>query len=393
MKKTAELIEVGRGALFQNYRQPDFVLAEGFGSRVRDVEGNEYIDLIAGIASSVVGHCHPKVSGALQIQADRLWHMSNLYWSDTNIRLAQRLVASCFADRVFFCNSGAEANEAAIKLARRYHYDRGSDRRTILTFEGAFHGRTYGALAATGKPAYFEGFDPIPGGFRQLPYGDIEALEAAMTDDVAAVMLEVIQGENGVVPAPPGYLDQVRSACDKAGALLILDEVQSGMGRTGKMWGYQWSEVEPDIMSSAKSLANGFPMGALFARDEIAASFVPGTHATTFGGNPLASAVGLAVLEVLLDDGGLELGIRQARKLWEGLETRLVGRGPVKGIRGRGMWVGLLVDGAAGLKDTAQEAGVLVNALGDGVIRLAPSLVISDEEIDEALTKLEEAWL
>ncbi|RMG11892.1 MAG: aspartate aminotransferase family protein [Deltaproteobacteria bacterium] len=392
MSRNAERIEVGRRVLFQNYRQPDFVLVEGRGIRVRDADGNEYLDLIAGIATCGLGHCHPKVVAAVQAQAERLWHVSNLFWNEPNIRLAERLVGASFADRAFFCNSGAEANEAAIKLARRYHHDLGTGRYEIVSFEGGFHGRTLGALSATARPAYHEGFGPLPEGFVYAPYGDPDALHKVMGARTAAVLLEPLQGEGGLIEPPPGYLEAVRAACDAHGALMILDEVQSGMGRTGKLWAYEWEGIEPDIMSSAKALGNGFPIGAVLAREEVAAAFVPGTHASTYGGGPLASSAALAVLEVLLDEGGLEQGRRAAAHLWRRLETWR-GRGPVAGLRGKGLWVGIVAPGEAkALNARAREAGVLLNAIGEDVVRMTPPLTVDLSDLDLALDRLEAAW-
>ncbi len=393
MSLTQDLIASGQAHQFRNYRQPDFVLAKGEGAWVEDLDGKRYLDLIAGIATCGLGHRHPKVAAAVHAQVDKLWHVSNLYWTEPAIRLAEKLTATSFADRVFFCNSGAEANEGAIKLARRYHHDRGEARHEILAFEHSFHGRTMGALAATGQPKYHEGFGPMPAGFVHVPYGDLEAVRAKAGAGTAAIMLEPLQGEAGILAPPEGFLAELRKLCDELGALLILDEVQSGMGRTGKLWAHEWTGVTPDIMTSAKALGSGLPIGALLATEEVAKSFVPGTHASTFGGNPVACASALATLEVLLDDGALEAGARAAAHLREQVESELVGKGPVTGVRGQGMWLGLLVEsGARDLLASAMEAGVLVNAIGQTILRLAPPLTLTEAEIDEAVGRLAQAW-
>src|SRR6184192_2442936 len=302
-----ELVQRAQAVLFQNYRTQPVALVRGEGTYVWDADGKRYLDFIGGIATVSVGHANPKVREALAEQAKLLWHASNLYVTEPQVRLAEKLTkASTSLKRAFFCNSGTEANEAMIKLARHWHVVNGKPERIeILCFHNSFHGRTMGSLAATGQPKYQQGFGPLPAGFRFLDYGDVEQLEQAVTAQTCAVLVEPLQGEAGVMPAPRGYLAKVRELCTKTGALMLLDEVQTGMGRTGKLFAHQHDGVEPDAISLAKGIAGGVPLGALLAREELAKVFTPGTHASTFGGNPLATAAACAVMD-LLQDGLLE---------------------------------------------------------------------------------------
>jgi len=381
-----------RRHLFPNYRPPAVTFTHGLGSVVYDTHGKDYIDLVAGIATCGLGHCHPKLVAALEAQAQTLWHISNLYDTRAASLLADSLCDTSFADRVFFCNSGTEANEGAIKLARRFHYDRGEKRTEILVCEGGFHGRTLGALSATAQPKYHEGFLPLVPGFRALPYGDADALRAQLTNKTAALLIEPIQGEGGVIVPPPGFLREARALCDAVGALLILDEVQTGMGRTGTLWAHEQEGITPDILTSAKALGGGFPIGAVLAREEVARSFVPGTHGSTYGGNPLATTVAKAVLDVLLEDGVLSRVPEVSRRLGAALADAMP-RHLVKQVRGRGLLIGLEVtQPAAELALRALEAGVLVNALGDRVLRFVPPLTLTDSEIDEAAWRLKRAF-
>lgn len=374
--------------LTPNYRPAPRLFVRGEGSRLYDDGGRGYLDLVCGIATCALGHCHPALVEALTEQARLLWHTSNLYLTVPAPRLADLLVEHSCADRVFFCNSGTEANEAALKLARRFHHDQGAPRSEIVVFEGSFHGRTLGSLSATAQPKYHVGFGPLVPGFVVVPYGDLPALTAAVSERTAAVMLEPIQGEGGVVVPPAGFLEQVRALCDRHGALLVLDEVQTGMGRTGKLWAYEHTAITPDIFTSAKALGGGMPIGCMLATERCARSFVPGTHASTFGGNPLATAVAARVLEELVHGGVLAAVPARAARLREQLEARLVGRG-VLAVRGQGLLLALDVAGSAQeLARRALEAGVLVNALGERTLRLTPALVITDAEIDEAVERL-----
>ena len=390
----AELVQRAQAVLFQNYRTQPIALVRGEGTSVWDADGKRYLDFIGGIATVSVGHANPRVREALAEQSKLLWHASNLYVTEPQVRLAEKLTrASASLKRAFFCNSGTEANEAMIKLARHWHVVKGAPERIeILCFHNSFHGRTMGSLAATGQPKYQQGFGPLPQGFKFLEYGDADQLEKAVGPQTCAVMLEPIQGEAGVMPAPRGYLAKVRALCDKHGALMLLDEVQSGMGRTGKLFAHQHDGVEPDAMSLAKGIAGGVPLGALMARDELAKVFTPGTHASTFGGNPLATAAASAVVD-MLQEGLLD----RVRIAGERLGTRLAGLASktqrVSGERGLGLLRALLLaeDLAGKVVAKAREGGLLVNAIGERVVRVAPPLTVSDDEIDRAAALLGEA--
>jgi len=379
-----------QSVLTPNYRQAPVALVRGRGSRVWDADGKEYLDLICGIAVNALGHCHPAAVRALEEQARELWHVSNLFYNPRAVELAEELTrGSPFARRVFFCNSGAEANEAMLKLARKYHADRGHpERHEIVACVNSFHGRTMFALTATGQEKYHHGFEPLVPGVRHVPFGDVDALRKALGPKTAAFIVEPIQAEAGVLPAPAGYLREAREAVRRAGALFCLDEVQTGMGRTAKLWAHEWEDVVPDLMSSAKALANGFPMGALLASEEAGAHLGPGSHASTFGGSALAAAVALAtVREIrgLLDHAG---------RVSARLSGRLVALGGrVAGVRGRGMLLGVLVRGvkAGDVVAEARARGVLANSIGDDVVRLAPALNLTEAEADEAADRLSEA--
>ncbi|MGZ6125019.1 MAG: acetylornithine transaminase [Myxococcales bacterium] len=386
-----ELVQRAQSVLFQNYRTQPIALVRGEGSWVFDADGKRYLDFIGGIATVSVGHANPRVREALMKQAGLLWHASNLYVTEPQIRLAEKLTAQTRSlKRAFFCNSGTEANEAMIKLARHYQVVNGRPERIeILCFHNSFHGRTMGSLAATGQPKYQQGFGPLPQGFRFLDYGDVKALEAAVSDKTCAVLLEPIQGEAGVLPPPRGYLAKVRELCTRHGALMLLDEVQTGMGRTGAWFAHQHERIEPDAMTLAKGIAGGIPLGALLAREEVAKVFTPGTHASTFGGNPLATAAACAVTEILAE--GL---IERVQRAGERLSRRLSGiGGRASGERGLGLLRALLLseDLAPKVVAKARDLGLLVNAIGERVVRLAPPLTVSDEEIDRASEVLAEA--
>src|SRR3954454_17424068 len=386
-----ELVQRAQAVLFQNYRTQPIALVRGEGSWVFDAEGKKYLDFIGGIATVSVGHANPRLREALLEQSKLLWHASNLYVTEPQIRLAEMLTRHSGAlRRAFFCNSGTEANEAMIKLARHYHVVNGAPERVeILCFHNSFHGRTLGSLAATGQPKYQKGFGPLPQGFRFLEYGDAEQLEAAISGKTCAVMLEPIQGEAGVLPPPRGYLRKVRELCTKHGALMLVDEVQTGMGRTGAWFAHQHERIEPDAISLAKGIAGGMPLGALLAREELAKVFTPGTHASTFGGNPLATAAASAVVELL--EGGL---LERVQRAGERLSQRLASLGArTAGERGMGLLRGLLLseDLAPRVVAKAADLGLLVNAIGERVVRLAPPLTVSDEEIDRASELLAEA--
>lgn len=393
MKTSQEWIDLGKKVLFGNYSRIPVVPVRGEGCRVWDADGRCYLDFVAGIAVNALGHAYPKVVDAIEKQARSMLHCSNLYNIPPQIELAELLVGQTFADRVFFCNSGAEANEAAIKLARKYSHDTyGKDRSGIVTALSSFHGRTMATLSATGQEKVRIGFDPLVPGFHYVPYGDAAALEAALDDTICAVLLEPIQGEGGVNVPPAGYLQAVRDMCNRRGILLIFDEIQTGCGRTGKLFAHQHEGVEPDIMTLAKGLAGGVPIGAMLAREALAASFGPGTHGSTFGGNPLATAAGCATIRSLLEDGVLDNCVAAGRHLVARLEE-LRGKYPalVKEVRGRGLLVGmeLTVPGAP-LVQAALEKGVLLNCTREKVLRFMPPLIVSTGEIDTMITVLDD---
>ena len=383
----------GEAALLQNYRPQPIALVRGHGCRVEDADGNRYLDLMGGIATAVLGHCHPALVAALEDQAKRIWHVSNLYTTQPQIELAERLVRHSFADRVFFCNSGAEANEAALKLSRRWHRDRGDDRFEIIAFEGGFHGRTLFTVSATGTPAYWQGFEPMVPGIHHAPYGDLAAVESLLSSRTAAILVEPVQGEGGVRPAPDGFLAGLRALADANGCLLVFDEVQTGVGRTGTLFAYEHTGVAPDVMTLAKALGGGIPIGAMCASERVAGALVPGTHASTFGGNPLACACACAVLDVLIEQGVLEHGRRMGAFLGEQLE-KLAGRlgARVVETRGAGLLRAIELDGpAAPVVDRCRDHGVLVITAGEKIVRLAPPLVIEQSELEEGLGVLEKS--
>jgi acetylornithine/N-succinyldiaminopimelate aminotransferase len=386
---SSQLLAAARAHLFPNYAPPPLVMVRGEGPHLFDAEGRRYIDFAAGLSVLALGHAHPALADAIAAQAHRLGHLSNVFSNDQTTRLALRLVGLGFGDRVFFCNSGAEANEAAIKLARRHFFVRGEPRTEVVAAQHSFHGRTLGALSATGQPRYHEGFGPLVPGFHHVPYGDVEALRRQVSSRTALVMLEPILGEGGVVLPPPGYLAEARRVCDGAGALLHFDEVQVGMGRTGRWFCHQHEAVTPDTLSLAKALGGGLPLGALLARDELAQALTPGTHASTFGGNPIACAAGLAYIDHVEANGLLA----RAGEVGERVLSRLRAAAPslprVREVRGRGCFVGVELDVPAAAYGTAlRERGLLVAVVSENVVRLAPPLNVPWEVLDEALTIL-----
>ena len=362
-------------------------LVRGEGSRVWDSNGKEYLDFTGGIAVTALGHSHPKVVGTLREQAATLVHVSNLFHIPQQAQLAQLLCEHSFADRVFFSNSGAEANETAIKLARKWAKQHGSsDRGDIISMHGGFHGRTLATVTATAQEKYHHGFEPLPAGFKYVAYNDLKALERAIDSRTAGVLVEPIQGEGGIIVPDDGYLPGLRKLCDEAGILLILDEIQTGMGRTGKLWAYEHSGVAPDIMTLAKALANGVPIGATLATEDVASVFTPGSHGSTFGGNPLATAVGVTVFSTLIEDRLAERAAQMGKVLLHALEgIRAKHPKAVKAVRGRGLLVGLDVTPPVGDVVTAcRERGLLALTAGDNTLRLAPALIVSDKEIGQA---------
>ncbi|MEZ5871599.1 MAG: aspartate aminotransferase family protein [Nitratireductor sp.] len=380
--------------IFSTFARPEIEFERGEGVRLYDTSGADYIDCTAGIAVNALGHAHPHLVQALTEQAGKLWHMSNIFRIKGQERLADRLCEATFADRVFFTNSGVEAMECAIKTARRYHYVKGHPERVnIITFEGAFHGRSLATIAAGGQAKYLEGFGPKSPGFIQVPFGDHEALKAAIDSETAAILVEPIQGEGGIRPVPPQCLRGLRELCDENGILLIYDEIQTGMGRTGKLFAHEWSGAVPDIMASAKGLGGGFPVGACLATDEAASGMTAGTHGTTFGGNPLAMAVGNAVLDVILADGFLE-HVREMGKVLRQQLAGLVDSYPdlLETVRGDGLLQGI----KARIPNTEviaafRDARVLTVAAGDNVIRFAPPLTITADELREAFERADTA--
>ena len=397
--RTRTLVERAARHVVPTYRPRALVLDHGRGSRVWDVEGREYVDFAAGIAVSALGHGDPDLLAALHDQAGRLWHTSNLFLSEPPLCLAEELVAaSGFAARVFFCNSGGEANEAAIKLARRFAADagRGPERRVILSFEGSFHGRTLATVTATAQPKYQRGFEPLPGGFRYAPFNDVAGFDAAFGDDVAAVIVEPVQGEGGVVPAAPGFLAHLRARCDQVGALLVFDEIQTGMGRSGKLWAHQWDGVLPDAMTLAKGLGCGFPIGAMLVAERAAQTLDFGSHGTTFGGNPLATAVARVALRKLSAPALLANVEAQAQAMRDGLRALDDKHRVFSEVRGRGLLLGAVLRpefaGCAGaIGDAAARHGLLLLQAGSDVLRLAPALNIASDDVGAGLARLDAA--
>jgi predicted acetylornithine/succinylornithine family transaminase len=368
-------------------------LVRGDGMRVWDTEGREYLDFGAGIAVTALGHSHPRVTGAIREAAATLLHVSNLYHSAPQVHLAKLLAEHSFADRVFFGNSGAEANEAAIKLARKYSRERyASDRYEIIATRNSFHGRTLATVTATGQEKYQHGFEPLVPGFKHVPYNDLRAVERAIDNRTAAVLVEPVQGEGGVNIPDDGYLPGLRKLCDAAGVLLILDEIQTGMGRTGRLWAYEHAGVAPDIMTVAKALANGIPIGAMLCREDVASVLTAGTHGSTFGGTPFVTSVALTVLQTVIEEKLPERAARFGRYLVEGLLAIQQRTPAVKTVRGKGLLIGAELAGPAGpVIDACRDAGLLVLSAGDRVLRLAPPLIVEAADCDQALETIEKS--
>jgi acetylornithine/N-succinyldiaminopimelate aminotransferase len=383
-------------AVMPTYARVNISFERGEGAWLLASDGRRYLDFGCGIAVTALGHAHPHLVEALRDQAGKLWHCSNLYEIPGQQKLAQRLVENSFADSVFFCNSGAEAMEGSLKLARRYQQvvkGQPQKNRVIVATE-AFHGRTLATLAAGGSEKYRQGFGPMPEGFDRVAFGNLNEARVAVTDETAAILVEPIQGEGGINPPPEGYLRGLRQMADEFGLVLIMDEIQTGMGRTGKLFAHQWEEgAEPDVMAVAKGIGGGFPMAAFLAREEVAQALTPGTHGTTFGGNPLAMAVGNAVLDVILADGFMEGVQSAAMDLWARLEG-LVARHPsvLKGVRGKGLMIGLVcVVPNTQVLDAMRAEGMLAVPAGGNVVRVLPPLIIGKAEIDAAEVAIEAA--
>jgi acetylornithine/N-succinyldiaminopimelate aminotransferase len=377
------------------YSRAPLAFVRGEGSWLMTADGARYLDLGAGIAVNALGHANPDLIAALTEQAGRVWHVSNIYEIPEQQRLADLLVAHTFADTVFVTNSGTEAAELAIKMARKYWYDLGTPRSGILSFEGAFHGRSTGAIAASGAEKMVKGFGPLMPGFRQIPWGDMAALKAAIGPDTCAVILEPIQGEGGIRPVPDADLRAIRALCDQTGALLILDEVQCGMGRTGRLFAHEWAGITPDIMMVAKGIGGGFPIGAVLATERAAAGMTAGTHGSTYGGNPLGCAVASRVVEIISAPAFLAEVSRKSALFRQGLEGLVAAHPHIfEGVRGQGLMLGLKCKVAPGdLVKAGYGAGVLTVAAADNTLRLLPALTITDPDLAEAVHRLDRAAL
>ncbi len=387
-------MESAEAHLLQNYRQQPIVLDRGLGAQVWDIEGKKYLDLLGGIATCALGHCHPEVVAAVKAQLDKLWHTSNVFYTVPQIELAKKLTAASGLDRAFFCNSGAEANEALFKLARHVQKDRGNPERfEIICFDNSFHGRTLATVAATGQPKYHKGFEPLPAGFLHVPYGDIAAVRKAVSPKTAGVIVEPIQGEGGVRLAPDGFLKALRSLCDELGLLLLIDEVQSGMGRTGVMFAYQHDKILPDGISLAKALGNGLPIGAMLCREELGKSLPSGSHGSTFGGNLLAATAANVAVSIISRPATLEMVRGKGEHLMRKAQAiQLRHPEKVAAVRGRGLLLGIEIKGeAAALVTRCREGGLLVNLAGERTIRFAPPFTATIAELDEGIAIFEKA--
>lgn len=381
-------------SVLPTYNRAPQAFVRGEGCRVYTEEGEAYLDFGAGVAVTSCGHGHPHLVKTLTDQAQRIWHTSNVYRMPGQEKLAQQLIEHTFADTMFFCNSGAEAMECSIKMVRKYHYANGQpERSTIITFEGAFHGRTLATIAAGGQEKYLEGFEPRISGFKQIPFGDHQALEDAITADVGAILIEPVQGEGGIRMVPTQCLKGLRELCDKHGLLLILDEIQCGVGRTGKLFAHEWAGITPDIMAIAKGIGGGFPLGACLATENAAKGMVAGTHGSTYGGNPLATAVGSAVIDVVTAEGFLDnvqkqaLGLKQKLAALKDMYPEVI-----EDIRGSGLMIGIKCKVLnSDFVAAARDEKILVIGAGDNVVRLLPPLIITDADVTEAMTKLEKA--
>ncbi|MBN1473623.1 MAG: acetylornithine transaminase [Syntrophaceae bacterium] len=378
--------------IMQTYKRFPIVLVKGQGQKVWDANGKEYLDFVAGIAVCNLGHSHPGVIAALNEQLQKLMHVSNLYYIEPQAQLAKLLVDNSFADKVFFCNSGAEANEAAIKLARKYaHENLGGEKFELITMKDSFHGRTMATITATGQEKFQFGFTPLLQGFNYVPFNDLNALEKAINEKTCGVMVEPIQGEGGVNIPDDQYLKEVRAICDKHKILFILDEVQTGMGRTGKLFAYEHEGIEPDIMTLAKALGNGFPVGAMLAKDKIAKSFTPGNHASTFGGNPLAMSAALATLQIMLKENILENSCKVGEYFLAQLKKLKDKHKVIKEVRGKGLMLAASLEvEAAEIVPKCMQKGLLINSAGAKTLRFVPPLIINNKDVDQAISILDE---
>jgi len=392
---TGDIIADSQKYLMNTYARQPLVLIKGRGMKVFDSDGREYYDYVAGVATNNLGHCHPRVVVALQKQAQRLMHISNHYHNEPQINLAKMLVKHSFADKAFFCNSGTEAIEGAIKLARRYGREvLRQDRYEIITMSGSFHGRTMGALAATAQEKFHKGFEPLVPGFKFVPFNDIDAVEHAVNERTCAVLVEPVQGEGGVNVPSDVYLKALRHICDHHGLLLMLDEVQTGMGRTGKLFAYEHSGITPDVMALAKGLGGGMATGALVASDKAAQAFTPGAHGSTFGGNPLACAAAIASLEAILEDNIIIQAVEHlSRHFLQGLNDLKVKYPFIKDVRGKGLLIGAELDfEGKDIVTACLKEGFLINCTMEKVLRFMPPLIVSEEEIDLLIETLDRVF-
>jgi acetylornithine/N-succinyldiaminopimelate aminotransferase len=392
--KTEELTGLYEKYVMNTYKRFPLALSRGAGARVWDIDGREYLDMTAGIAVCSLGHAHPGVISAIRKQAETLMHVSNLYYTEPQAYFARLLVENSFADKVFFCNSGAEANEAAIKLARKYGHDKLGGKYELITMKDSFHGRTLATITATGQEKFQVGFAPLVPGFKYVPFDDLPALKAAISEKTCGVLLEPIQAEGGVRIPAEDYLRGVRKICDQHGVLMILDEVQVGMGRTGTLFAYEDSGIHPDIMTLAKAMGNGFPVGAMLAIDRVAAAFQPGNHASTFGGTPLAMAACIAVFEAIQAEGLLENCRRVGAYFLKRMRLLQENFPLITDVRGKGLILGmeLKIDGAQIVKK-CMEKGLLIITSGAGnVLRFVPPLIITEKDVDQAISILEEVF-
>jgi len=386
----AEIIALNERYLFPTYARAPLAIVRGKGCLVWDADGKQYLDFFSSTVVTALGHAHPGLTRAICEQAEKILHVSNLHHSEPQARLAQLLCEQSFADRVFLCNSGAEANEAAIKLARKYGADYGDGRFEIVTALGSFHGRTIATITATGQEKIRRGFQPLPEGFRYAAFNDIAALQAALSPRTIAIMLEPVQGEGGIVVPPPTYLQRVRELCDRHDLLLILDEVQTGIGRTGPLFAYEQSGITPDIMTLAKGLGSGAPVAAMLSTERVAKAFSLGTHGTTFGGNALTCAAGYAVVRAVLDEGLLQRCVERGAYLQERLRELQSKHGHIRAVRGAGLLIGVELDGpGAAAVDACRERGLIINCTAEKVLRLCPPLIVSRAEIDQAIEILD----
>ncbi len=386
-----DFIKKAETVLTPNYRRQPVMFVRGKGAKLWDSAGKEYLDFVAGIAAVNLGHCHPKVTEAIRAQSEKLIHISNHYYIEPQIELAEALAKNSILDQVFFCNSGAEANEAGLKLARRWSREKGKGGFEIISTWNSFHGRTFGSLSATGQEKFWKSFEPLVPGFKFVEFGNPAQFQNAVSQSTCAVILECVQGEGGVWPAPKGYLEQVRKICDQNQMLLILDEVQTAMGRLGKLFGYEWAGVKPDVITMAKALGNGIPIGAMLAKKEIAEVLVPGTHASTFGGNPLSTAAALATLQVTLQEKLPE----RAKEVGEYFHSRLdqlsEGHQCVKQIRAVGLMLAaeMKIEKCERVIDRMRDRGFILNLTQGKVLRFLPPLIVEKEEIDRMLEALD----